>query len=83
MDTLEQVSIEDLLEDECKCESLHNTPWNATCSVTVRWYVGHCVPAGPHLVCDDYARMCIMRRAISTCADCKRAATECWTIVPI
>ena len=83
MDTLEQVSLEDLLEDECKCESLHNIPQNAKCSVTVRWYVDDCTHDGPHLVCDNYARVFIVHRDTQVCAHCYRDASDCWTIVPV
>lgn len=71
--------LEDLLNDDCKCESHHK---RTKCSEEVTHRIVTC--AGDWQVCVNSARDMIYRnRKGNWCAGCKRFTEDCWEIRPI
>lgn len=74
--------LEEQLEDDCKCESLHTAPDNKECSVLVVARITSC--SGSCLLClnSSVAQLGFMARA-GICSDCGASASDCWSVIPI
>ena len=79
MDTLELVSIEDLLEDECKCEASYHLQ-GCSGRVTHR-FRAKCAPSGKNVCAATAYSVTTARTHI--CANCLERVGDCWTITPI
>lgn len=77
----ESLYLEDLLADECKCESFHEY---VPCSFKVTHQANGTCEHRPVLICSNVAAEHF--RFISLgglCTGCKRYAKDCWKIVPV
>lgn len=77
--TLDTSFLEDLLKDDCKCESIHN---NLPCTSKVVGLVTGCSKSV--LKCENgilYSKIFMDRGG--KCIRCNNPASECWTIRPI
>lgn len=75
----ELVFLEELLNDDCECESPHKT---TTCSLEVTHVILTC--GGEWQVCVNSARNMIERNSHGRlCAGCREFTVDCWTIRPI
>lgn len=77
-DTTETMIFLSLLNDECKCESLHSY---VRCSMKVTHRVTDCDSS--RLVCSNTAKKSAELRKTYTCTGCGRRAKNCWTIIPV
>lgn len=84
----ESLYLENLLNDECKCErtaEAHSNR-NVVCTgkvthryVTCMWDILICTPYAHSIVTEDKWITLSLRR----CSSCKRPASECWSIRPV
>jgi hypothetical protein len=80
--TLELISLESLLDDECRCQSKHTEV--AQCTVEVVARVRYACDTRHPLVCAETAAYIRYAHEIdSICDDCDRPTRECWRIVPV
>lgn len=77
--------LEDLFEEEAKCESRHQNPENAYCSGGATHMVSYSCEPTRDKVCDasaKYTQRC-RNNPDDVCRDCGLSCFECWTIRPI
>lgn len=75
--------LEDLLNDECKCQATYH--YGKTCRVhVVALLCFKCEPERPMLVCQaivtEYWESC---KEEDWCGDCGQLISECWSIRPV
>lgn len=82
---LELTILEDLLNDECKCESLTHKDEGTVCSVKVTHFVSTVCGMGDKLLCQVAANT--LQGHINSgrirCAYCNHRAHNCWSIRPV
>lgn len=72
--------LEDLFEEDCKCESQHNN-WGDTCSKQVtHLFQAHVVQKK---VCESAASRIERAGKSVACQRCGKYIADCWTITPI
>lgn len=79
-DTLELVNLDELLNNEPRCQSAH---YVTTCSGHVT-HLGRTCSGKRTLICDSSAEWAHdAMTAGDACAFCKQPAADCWQIIPI
>lgn len=79
---LELTVLEDLLNDDCKCQSDHN--YVPVCSQVVTHIANGSCADRPVLICLNVATEHLrFMRINGPCSGCLRPASECWSIRPV
>ena len=77
--------LEEMLEDECLCESTHIDTGCPVCDILATHRVTiKCQGTSP-LICDSLAlsNILFMESAKHFCDWCRKLASECWTVTPL
>lgn len=79
---LELVILEDLLEDDTECESLHLAPENPICTGPITHRLGSCVHE-LNACFGAYHAYFVLQQRGTICDGCGKPATGCWTFIPV
>jgi len=81
---IELTVLEELLNDECKCECLHTAEGNETCSGIVTHISTFACGPERFLICFAAARFYVLSFGTGDyCEDCFKPVEECWSVRPV
>lgn len=81
----ESLYLEELLDNECKCESGTHADMGTVCSVKVTHRVLTKCHKGDKMLCRvaTHTLMSWLGQNVFECAYCPKDIEDCWTIIPV